>query len=62
MLRQCYVIYFVQKTELLIAEKVSITQELLVVESCPTSHLIALLMLYRLIYNIRSHFNELILT
>ena len=33
----------------------------LVVESCPTPPWIAFLMLYRLVYNICSHFNELIL-
>ena len=38
-----------------------ITQEWLVVESCPTHRWIPFLMLYRLVYNIRSHFNELIL-
>ena len=38
-----------------------ITQERLVVESCPTPRWIAFLMFYRLVYNIRSHFNELIL-
>ena len=32
--------------------------EYLVAESWPTPHWIALLMLYRLMYNIRSHFNE----
>ena len=41
--------------------KTFITQEWLVVESCPTSRWITFLMLYRLVYNIRSHFNELIL-
>ena len=42
--------------------KIFITEEWLVVESCPTPRWIAFLMLYRLVYNIRSHFNELILT
>ena len=41
--------------------KAFINQESLVVESCPTPRWIAFLMLYRLVYNIRSHFNELIL-
>ena len=41
--------------------KTFITQEWLVVESCPTPLWIAFLMLYRLVYNVRSHFNELIL-
>ena len=38
-----------------------INQEWLVVESCPTARWIAFLMLYWLVYNIRSHLNELIL-
>ena len=37
------------------------TQERLVVESCPNPRWMAFLMLYRLVYNISSHFNELIL-
>ena len=41
--------------------KTFITQEWLVVESWPTSRWIAFLTLYRLVYNIGSHFNELIL-
>ena len=41
--------------------KTFITQEWLVVESCPTPRWIAFLMLYRLVYNICSHFSELIL-
>ena len=41
--------------------KAFISQEWLVVESCPTLRWIVFLMLYRLVYNIRSHFNELIL-
>ena len=39
--------------------KTFITQERLVVENCPTPRWIAFLMLYRLVYNIRCHFNEL---
>ena len=39
--------------------KTLITQERLVVESCPTPCWIAFLMFYRLVYNISSHFNEL---
>ena len=39
-----------------------LTKEWLVVESCVLPHWIAFLMLYWLVYNIRSHFNELILT
>ena len=42
--------------------KIFITQKWLVVESCPTPRWIAFLMLYRLVHNIRSHFNELTLT
>ena len=41
--------------------KVFITPEWLVLESFPTPHWIALLMLYRLVYKIRSHLSELIL-
>ena len=41
--------------------KTSVTQEWLVVESCPTPCWIAFLMLYGLVYNIRTYFNELIL-
>ena len=37
--------------------KTFITQEWLVVESCPTPRWITFLMLYRMVYNIRSHFN-----
>ena len=40
--------------------KTFITQEWLEVESCPTPRWIAFLILYRLVYNIRSRFNELI--
>ena len=39
--------------------KTFITQDWLVVKSCPTPCLIAFLMLYWLVHNIRSHFNEL---
>ena len=53
-------IYFVQKAAQLISQNL-LTQEWLVVESCPTPRWIAFLMLYRLVYNIRSRFNELIL-
>ena len=41
--------------------KTFITQEWLVVESCPIPHWIAILLFYQLVYNIHSHFNELIL-
>ena len=37
--------------------KISITQELLVIESFPTPYSIPFLIHYRLVYNIRSHFN-----
>ena len=69
-----YFLYFLEAKNLLIFvylfcpkngsidfTKAFITQEWLVVESCPTPRWIAFLMLYRLVYNIRSHFNELIL-
>ena len=54
-------IHFAQKNSTIDFTKTFITKEWLVVESCPTPCWIALLMLYRLVYNIRSHFNELIL-
>ena len=54
-------IYFAQKDGTYDSRKTSITQEWLFVESCPTLHWIAFLMVYRLVYNIRSHFNKLIL-
>ena len=38
-----------------------VTQEWLVVESCPTLCWITFLMFYRLVYNMYFHFNELIL-
>ena len=41
--------------------KTFIIQEWLVVGSCPTSRWIAFLMLCRLVHNIHSHFNDLIL-
>ena len=41
--------------------KTFIPQEWLVVESCPNPRWIALLMLYWLVYNVPSHFSELIL-
>ena len=52
-------IYFVQKNSTIHSRKTSITQDWLVVESCPTSRWIVFLLLFRLVYNIRSHFNEL---
>ena len=42
-------------------KKPVITYERLVVENCPTPRSIAFLVLYRLLYNISSHFNALIL-
>ena len=41
--------------------KILITQERLVVESCPTPRWIAFLMHYQVVYNISTHFSELIL-
>ena len=55
------VIYFVQKNSTIDFTKTFITQEWLVVESWPTLRWIAFLMLCLLVYNISSHFNELIL-
>ena len=56
-----FVYLFCPKNGAIDFTKTFITQEWLVVESCPTPLWIAFLMLYRLVYNIRSHFNELIL-
>ena len=56
-----FVYLFCPKNGAIDFTKTFITQEWLVVESCPTPRWIAFLMLYRLVYNIRSHFNELIL-
>ena len=56
-----FVSLFYPKNGAIDSTKTFLTKEWLVVESCPTSHWIAFLMLYRLVYNIRSHFNELIL-
>ena len=41
------------------SRKISITQKLLVVESFPTPFSISFVIHYRLVYNIRSHFNQL---
>ena len=54
---------FCPKNNTTYSRKTSITQEWLVVEICLTPRWIVILMLYWLMYNIRSHFfNELILT
>ena len=66
---QCYVIYitsmlcylFCPKNRTTDSRKTFITQEWLVVESCRTPHWIPFLMPYRLMNNIRSHINKLIL-
>ena len=52
---------FYLKTSTIDPRKTSITQEWLVAESYRTSLWIAFLMLYWLVHNIRSHFNELVL-
>ena len=51
---------FCPKNNTIDSRNTSITQERLVVESCPTTRWIAFLMLYQLVYNTRSDFNELI--
>ena len=53
--------YFVQNNSTIDSKKIFLTQEWLVVENCPTPPWIAFLMLYQLVYDIRSHFNEPIL-
>ena len=57
-----FVYLFCSKNSTIDSRKTAITQEWLVVESCPPSRWIAFLILYRLVYNISSHFNELTLT
>ena len=52
---------FCSKNKTIDSGKTSITLAWLVVESCPTPRWITFLMLYRLMYNIRSYFNDLIL-
>ena len=56
-----FVYLFCPKNGALDFRKSFITQEWLVVENWPTPRWIVFLMFYRLVYNIRSHFNELIL-
>ena len=56
-----FVYLFCPKNRAIDFTKTFINQEWLVVESGPTPCWIAFLMLYRLVFNIRSHFNELIL-
>ena len=56
-----FVYLFCPKDSTIDFAKNLITQECLVVESCPTRHWIAFLMLCKFVYNIRSHFTELIL-
>ena len=56
-----FVYLFCSKNGAIEFTKTLITQEWLVVERCLTPRWIAFLMLYWLVYNIRSHFNELIL-
>ena len=43
------------------SRKTCITQELLVMESCPTPHWVAFLIFCRLVYDISSHLHDLIL-
>ena len=56
-----FVYLFCPKNGAIDFTKTFITQERLVVGICPTPRWIAMLMFYRLVYNICSHFNELIL-
>ena len=56
-----FVYLFCPKNGAIDFTKTFITQEWLVVESCPAHCWIAFLMLYQLVHNIRSYFNELIL-
>ena len=60
--KSCYICVFIlSKSSTIDSKRASITQERLVVESCPTPRWIAFLILYGLVYNLRSYFNELIL-
>ena len=52
-----FVYFFCPENGTIDFTKTFITQEWLVVESCPTSRWIVFLMLYRLTYNICSHFD-----
>ena len=54
-------VYICPKNSTINSRKRFITQRWLVVESCTTARWIAFWMLYRLVHNIISHFNELIL-
>ena len=56
-----FVYLFCPRNNVIDSRKTSITQEWLVVENCPTLLWIVFLMLYQLVYNTSSHFNELIL-
>ena len=50
---------FSPKNSTAASRKISMTQKLLVVESFPTPYSITFVMRYRLVYNMRSHFNQL---
>ena len=52
-----FVYLFCPKNDAIDFTKTFVNQKWLVVESCPTPCWIAFLMLYRVEYNIRSHFN-----
>ena len=56
-----FVYFFYPKNSTSDSRKTFITQKWLVAESYPTTPWIAFLMLYRLVYNVSSYFNELIL-
>ena len=58
---QIFVYFFYPKNSTIDFTKTFITQEWLIVESCPTPHWITFLILYQFVYNICSHFNELTL-
>ena len=57
-LNMCLFVYSVKK---IMSRKTSVTWKWLVVESCPTRHLIEFLMLYKFVKNAPTHFNGLIL-
>ena len=56
-----FVNFFCLENSTIDSWKTSITQEWLVLESCPIPRWIAFLVLCQLVYNLRSHFNKIIL-
>ena len=59
LVKYTFVYLFYPKNSTIDSRKTSLIQERLVVGSCRIPDWIAFVMLYRLVYNVRSHFNEL---